>query len=229
MTTGKVLRAGLGASLLALLSTAAFAAERVPMSVPAGKGLPIVKVSSSAAFDRACPRYYRQGNDANVSAEFAEPYCNCIASTMESQGLGDPEVMDFLARTYSEDLTAFIDEYPNGDAWMEAFFAAAEQCNNQDYGSNEPPADGNEPNPPPGAIPAGSWGGIVREGPGQNYRRLASLNQGEHVMLLENTGVYSNGFPWWYIEFWGNRTGYQWGGILCSLNAPMEGIYETCY
>lgn len=197
------------------------------MSVPAGKRLPVLEVSSSAAFDRACPNYYAQGNDANVLPEFAEQYCTCIAGSLEAQGLGDPAVMDFMARTYSEDLTAFIDEYPNGEAWMEAFFAAAEQCNSEDYGSNEPPAD-NEPNPPPAAIAAGSWGGIVRDGPGQNHRRLASLEQGERVMLLENTGVYWNGFPWWHIEFWGSRTGYQWGGILCSLDAPMEGIYESC-
>lgn len=228
MIDGNVLGAAVGASLF-LLSASAYAAERLPMSVPAATGLPIVNVSSSARFDRACPNYYRQGNDANVLPEFADQYCTCIASNMEAQGLGDPAVMDFLARTYSEDLTAFIDEYPNGEAWMEAFFASAEQCNNQDYGSNEPPADNNEPNPPPGAIPAGSWGGIVRDGPGQNYRRVASLEQGEHVMLLENTSVYFNGFPWWYIEFRGGRTGYQWGGILCSLNAPMEGIYESCY
>lgn len=228
MTIHTVLRAALGVSLLAGYSAAAVAAERVPMSIPAGKGLPVIAVSSSSAFDRACPAYYRQGNDSNVLPEFADQYCICIAANMESQGLGDRQVMNFLARTYSEDLTAFMHEYPNGEAWMEAFFASAEQCNNQDYGSNEPPP-GNEPNPPPAGIPAGSWGGIVRDGPGQNYRRLASLEQGERVTLLENTGVYSNGFPWWLIEFWGGRQGYQWGGILCSLNAPLEGIYETCY
>jgi hypothetical protein len=113
---------------------------------------------------------------------------------------------------------------------MEAFFASAEQCDSQDYGSNEPPPGyDNEPNPPPGPIEAGSWGGKVRSGPGQNYRHIASLEQGEHVMLLENTSIYENGFPWWRIEYWGSREGYQWGGILCSLNAPMEGIYESCY
>lgn len=189
--------------------------------------LPVVLASASPAFDRACVNYYQQGNDPDVTADVAQEFCGCIAGNMEAQGLGR-EVLAFLARTYSEDLTAFIDDYPNGEAWMEAFFASDEQCKNADYGSNLPP-DEQEPNPPADGLPAGSWGGIVREGPGQNYRKLASLQQGEHVTLLENTSVYQNGFPWWYIEYWGGRKGYQWGGILCSLNAPMEGIYESCY
>ena len=212
-----VLGAALGVSLLAPLANAASAGER----------LPVMLVSSSGAFDRACPRYYRQGNDPDVMTSIAAEFCTCIASNVEAQGLGS-EVLDFLARTYSEDLTAFIHEYPNGDAWMEAYFAAEQQCkNNTDFGSNEPPPD-QEPNPPPGSIEAASWGGVVRDGPGQNYRKLGTLEEGEHVMLLENTSVMWNGYPWWRIEFWGSREGYQWGGILCSLNEPMEGIYETC-
>lgn len=216
------LRAIAGALLLAALLAPAFAAERP--SIPPAESLPVVKISASSNFDRQCPAYFETGINQDVMPEFAGAYCTCVAGEMEAQGVGGRPVLDFLARVYSEDLTTFIDEYPKGEAWMQAFFAAEEQCKNRDYGSNQPPPEGNLTQ-----IPAGSWGGIVREGPGQNYRRLASLNQGERVMLLENTGVYSNGFPWWYIEFWGNRTGYQWGGILCSLNAPMEGIYETCY
>ena len=208
-----VMRAALGASLLALVSTAAATGER----------LPVLLVSSSNFFDRACPNYYRQGNDPNVMADIADQYCTCIAGGIESQGLGY-EVLDFLGRTYSEDLTTFMHEYPNGEAWMQAFFAAEEQCKNADYGSNEPPPDYNGPNPPPGPIEAASWGGIVRSGPGQNYRKLGTLEQGEHVMLLENTSIMENGYPWWRIEFWGSRAGYQWGGILCSLNEPMQGI-----
>lgn len=214
--SNRILRVALGASLLAPVAAAASAGER----------LPVVLVSSSNFFDRACPAYYRQGNDQNVLPEFAEPFCTCIAGNIEAQGLGY-EVLDFLGRTYSEDLTTFIHEYPNGEAWMEAFFAADEQCRNADYGSNEPPPD-QEPNPPPASIEAASWGGVVRDGPGQNYRKLGTLEEGEHVMLLENTSIMFNGYPWWRIEFWGSREGYQWGGILCSLNEPMEGIYETC-
>jgi hypothetical protein len=209
--------------LLAFLSIPALAAERVPLSVPPGKDLPVIKISSSSNFDRLCPAYFRSGNSQDVLPEFADAYCTCVAGNMDAQGLGDRQVLDFLGRVYSEDLTAFIDEYPKGEAWMEAFFAAEEQCKNQDYGSNEPPPQGNMTQ-----IPAGSWGGVVREGPGQNYRKVTTLQQGERVMLIENTGVMWNDYPWWQIEYGANFSGYQWGGILCSLNAPMEGIYETC-
>lgn len=211
------IRAALGALLFASMPAAAAAGER----------LPVLRVSSSGAFDRACVSYYRQGNDPDVLPDIAGEFCACLAAELEGKGLGR-DALAFFARTYSEDLTTFIHEYPDGDAWMEASFRADSQCkNNHDYGSNQPPADIGS-NPPPGPIEAASWGGIVREGPGQNYRKLGALEQGEHVMLLENTSVMENGYPWWRIEFWGSREGYQWGGILCSLNEPMEGVYQTC-
>lgn len=109
-------------------------------------------------------------------------FCYCIASGIDAQGLGG-EVMDFLGRTYAEDLTAFIDDYPNGNDWMEAYLAAEQQCKAADYGDNQPPEE--EPNPPPGPIEAGSWGGIVRDGPGQQHRRIATLEEGERVLLIE--------------------------------------------
>lgn len=188
--------------------------------------LPVVLVSDSPAFDRACVIYYRQGNDPDVAPDYAARYCHCLAGAYRSAGLGE-DALDFFARTLSEDLTTFIHEYPKGDAWMETSFRAERQCKNADYGDNQPPAD-EQPNPPPGPIEAASWGGVVRDGPGQQYRKLGTLEEGEHVMLLENTSIMLNGYPWWHIEFWGGREGYQWGGILCSLDEPMEGIYETC-
>jgi hypothetical protein len=217
-------RVALGASLLALGC----------MHASAGERLPVLLVSDSPAFDRACVVYYRQGNDPDVSRENTAQFCSCLAGEYAANGLG-ADALDFFARTLSEDLTTFIDEYPQGDEWMRISFAAETNCKNADYGDNAPPAgDGSggqaadEPNPPPGPIEAASWGGIVRDGPGQNHRKLGTLEEGEHVMLIENTGIMWNGYPWWRIEFRGSREGYQWGGILCSLDEPMEGIYETC-
>lgn len=212
------------------LRRAALAAAAMPFTVPALADTttrpPITLVSSSSSFDGACRSYYRQSNDADVLPAIADPFCTCIAGGIEGQGLG-PEVLDFLGRTYSEDLTAFMDEYPNGQAWMDAYFAAEQQCKRSDYGANEPPAD-QEPNPPPGAVEAGSWGDIVRDGPGQNHRKLATLREGERVKLIQNTSVMFDGFPWWMIEYRGGRQGFQWGGILCALDEPMEGVYEAC-
>jgi hypothetical protein len=213
-------------ALAVFVSVPALAAEGVPISVRANERLPVVLVSSSAAFDRACPRYYRQGNDPDVMTSIADEFCTCIAGNMDAQGLGS-EVMDFLARTYSEDLTTFIDDYPNGQAWMDAFFAAEQQCkNNTDYGSNQPPADAGESGGFP--IEAGSWGGIVRSGPGQEFSKLATLAEGERITLIENTGVWANDYPWFRIEYRGSRRGYQWGGIICSVGNQVDGTYETC-
>lgn len=183
---------------------------------------PVVLVSSSGAFDRSCTNYYQQGNDTDVAKDIAPQFCDCISGNIEAQGLGS-EVLDFLGRTYSEDLTAFISEYPNGEAWMQVFFAADQQCKtNVDFGSNEPPPSGGN------GEAASSWGGTVRAGPGKSYKAIGSLENGDRVTLLENAGQMDNGYPWWKIAFGRSREGYQWGGILCTLDQPIEGVYETC-
>ena len=52
-------------------------------------------------------------------------------------------------------------------------------------------------------------------------RGRAHHNHGE-------TGVTDNDYPWFKIRYRGNRQGYQWGGIICSLDAPIDGTFETC-
>ena len=212
-----------------LRRTVLAAAFAVPTAAFAGERLPVIKVSSSSGFDRACVNYYRQGNDQDVLPEFASQFCTCMAAELEHLGT---DALDFFGRTYSEDLTTFIHEYPEGDSWMQASFAADSQCKNADYGSNEPPPE-TEPNPPPSpfgdAIEAGSWGGIVRSGPGQEFSRVANLAEGEHVYLLELTNEMFNGYPWWQIAFHGERKGYMWGGILCGLDGTIvDGVYQSC-
>ena len=77
-------------------------------------------------------------------------------------------------------------------------------------------------------VEAGSWGGIVRNGPGQSHARVASLREGERVSLLFNTGVMWNDYPWFLIRFRNGELGFQWGGILCRLETPVEGVFEAC-
>jgi hypothetical protein len=77
-------------------------------------------------------------------------------------------------------------------------------------------------------VEAGSWGGIVRNGPGQSHARLASLREGERVTLLANTGVVWNDYPWFLIRFRDGQLGFMWGGILCSRGAQVEGTYQRC-
>jgi Bacterial SH3 domain len=73
-----------------------------------------------------------------------------------------------------------------------------------------------------------SWGGVVRAQPGTNGARVASLRAGDPVTILARTGVEWNGYQWFKIRYHGDRTGYQWGGILCPYGGPLDGTYQTC-
>lgn len=77
---------------------------------------------------------------------------------------------------------------------------------------------------------AGSWGGIVRAGPGQDYDKIASLKEGEEVTLMgPGQPVQANDYPWFKISFGdGDRTGYMWGGLLCSIGAERSDIFKLC-
>ena len=77
-------------------------------------------------------------------------------------------------------------------------------------------------------VAAGSWGGVVRNGPGMEHGRVASLREGERVALLFNTGIMRDGYPWFLIRFRNGQLGFQWGGILCRLEVPVEGLFERC-
>jgi hypothetical protein len=99
-----------------------------------GTGGPAL-ASPSAAFDRDCANYYRQELDPDVSPDKAEPFCACLADEFESAGLGT-DALDFFARTYSDDLTTFIHEYPKGEAWMEQSFQAEPICKGEMGGTN---------------------------------------------------------------------------------------------
>ncbi len=64
-------------------------------------------------------------------------------------------------------------------------------------------------------ITGASGGGIVRAGPGTNYRKLTSTTQFEPVEIIGRTGVFDQGREWLRIRFRGGRTGFQHGGLLC--------------
>jgi uncharacterized protein YecT (DUF1311 family)/membrane-bound inhibitor of C-type lysozyme len=86
--------------------------------------------------------------------------------------------------------------------------------------------------PRPGGVPAGafaakSWGGIVRAGPGQQFNRVASLNEGEPITVLERSGAVFQGRPWFRISFRG-QVGYHWGGIICPIGRPVPGTWQVC-
>jgi hypothetical protein len=112
--------------------TFAVAAAALLSAAPAasaGERLPLILASASPAFDVACIDYYAAGNNPNVSTEYGIPeiLCTCLADYYRDHGLG-VDALEFFARSYSEDLTTFISEYPEGDAWMEQSFTAETMC-----------------------------------------------------------------------------------------------------
>lgn len=72
-----------------------------------------------------------------------------------------------------------------------------------------------------------SYGGILRAGPGKEFRRVGSLREGQSVRITSNTRVRWNGYDWFGVGS-GGRRGFQWGGLLCSKERKIEGIYKQC-
>ncbi|GAB5486507.1 MAG: hypothetical protein Pars2KO_00770 [Parasphingorhabdus sp.] len=77
-------------------------------------------------------------------------------------------------------------------------------------------------------VPAKSWGGKLRAGPGMNFEQVGSLKEGDLVTLIENTGVMMNGYPWFRLNTVSGNEGFQWGGIICATTEPVEGVFDTC-
>jgi uncharacterized protein YecT (DUF1311 family) len=76
---------------------------------------------------------------------------------------------------------------------------------------------------------AGTWGGIVRSGPGQDTAKVASLREGEEVTLLAPPiAVAANDYPWFKIAFRKGETGYMWGGLLCSAGSERPDLFKLC-
>lgn len=73
-----------------------------------------------------------------------------------------------------------------------------------------------------------SLGGRLRSGPGTNFEAAGSLAEGTPITILSNSGVQFNGYDWFEIHTGNGATAYQWGGILCSQNRHIAGIYQQC-
>ncbi|MEO1746847.1 MAG: SH3 domain-containing protein [Pseudomonadota bacterium] len=73
-----------------------------------------------------------------------------------------------------------------------------------------------------------SLGGRVRSGPGTQFDATDSLPEGEPVVIVANTGVMLNGYPWFEISYSEGLTGYQWGGIMCSDGQLVPGVFQVC-
>jgi hypothetical protein len=78
-----------------------------------------------------------------------------------------------------------------------------------------------------GEMGARSWGGHLRAGPGQEYKSLGLLAEGEPVTILERTDTLFQDYPWFRVDT-AKGEGYHWGGVLCSTGEPIDGVYLTC-
>lgn len=72
-----------------------------------------------------------------------------------------------------------------------------------------------------------SLGGHLRAGPGTEFASVDVLPEGAPVGIVGNAGVRFNGYDWFEIVI-GDSVGYQWGGILCSENQHVAGLYHQC-
>lgn len=78
-------------------------------------------------------------------------------------------------------------------------------------------------------VAAGSWGGIVRKGPGQSFAKQDSLAEGDAVSLMGKSDELDNGYPWFKIWYGPDqKKGYMWGGILCAKGKPRADVFEMC-
>jgi hypothetical protein len=120
---------------------------------------------------------------------------------------------------------AFLSNFPSG---FHADLARAyvKKLAEQPQAAAPPPQAAPAPNDFP--VAAGSWGGIVRDGPGQSYRKVDSLDEGDPVTLMARTDVFENGFPWFKIAYGDGGSGYQWGGILCAIGDERSDVFKTC-
>ncbi|MBC7282298.1 SH3 domain-containing protein [Hoeflea sp.] len=74
-----------------------------------------------------------------------------------------------------------------------------------------------------------SYGGVLREGPGMEYAKIASMQEGDPIDILEDSGVWFDGYKWYYIQTF-RGSGYHWGGIFCvDAATQIEGILDKCY
>ncbi|EAU40019.1 hypothetical protein FP2506_02220 [Fulvimarina pelagi HTCC2506] len=74
-----------------------------------------------------------------------------------------------------------------------------------------------------------SYGGILRGGPETGARRLASLYDGQPIEILENTGVWMDGYEWYRVRTDENLIGFHWGGIFCQSGGLRDnGILSYC-
>lgn len=76
--------------------------------------------------------------------------------------------------------------------------------------------------------PGASLGGKVRESADINSKHIFSMPELAPITLLAREDKTWNGAPWFRVKTKDGRTGFQWGGIICSKGEFIPGVYKTC-
>jgi len=76
--------------------------------------------------------------------------------------------------------------------------------------------------------PGRSLGGNLRAGPDTAQQSLGGVAENAPLTIVANTGAHFDGYDWFRVQLGDGRSGYQWGGILCSEGLQLEGVYQTC-
>lgn len=74
---------------------------------------------------------------------------------------------------------------------------------------------------------ARSHGGAVRDGPAMTRSLVDTLNDGDNITIVEDTGQTMNGFNWYKVRYQGGK-GYHWGGLICVEGKPLQGALDVC-
>lgn len=72
-----------------------------------------------------------------------------------------------------------------------------------------------------------SFGGVLRDGPGMEFARAGSLQNGDWLDLLEPTGVWMEGYQWYLVNSHAGQ-GFHWGGIFCTDQNQLDGVFQAC-
>ncbi len=80
-----------------------------------------------------------------------------------------------------------------------------------------------------GFLPGITFGGNLRSGPGANFPLAGNTQERQRVSLLQDSGIYFNGYSFWLIQLPNGQQAYQWGGLLCAPGFNATGIFnEGC-
>jgi len=73
-----------------------------------------------------------------------------------------------------------------------------------------------------------SMGGRLRSGPGLDFITRRVLSAKTPMTLLENTDLSMDGYDWFRVETQTGVAGYQWGGVICSIEGLLTGVLRQC-